>query len=117
MTTKKDPAEELKPCPFCGGEAELDTRQGYMTYKNEMDNRIAVYCTRCPADMGICMKDVEDITPEMVIDLWNTRSRTHELREAFEAGRSQYEYKQCGKVVSKDWKYLTFDDYLKSRGE
>jgi Lar family restriction alleviation protein len=65
---------ELLPCPFCGGVAELDTRQYYRTIKGEMDDRVCVYCTTCNADMGIGKKDVPDVQPEHVIDLWNTRA-------------------------------------------
>lgn len=65
--------EKLLPCPFCGGQAELDTRQPYYTYKNEMGTRIAVYCTKCNADMGVCFEDVPEIEYPSVIEMWNTR--------------------------------------------
>lgn len=35
---------ELKPCPFCGGEANIDFLGGFNVYR--------VRCTKCPCDMG-----------------------------------------------------------------
>ena len=63
-------ADELKPCPFCGGEAR--TVEG-----NEL---IGVVCTRCKAAMGhsiIWLAPDEDPGPcdgdEKCIEAWNTR--------------------------------------------
>lgn len=70
---------ELKPCPFCGGEAELDTMQGYRALSGgHLGNRATVYCTRCGADMGFCYEDApgtpsEDIVNQ-VVDDWNRRA-------------------------------------------
>lgn len=72
-------ADELKPCPFCGGAAELDREQAYRVMKSgHISERAAVYCTRCTADMGFCYADGpgtprEDIVNEMV-DSWNRRT-------------------------------------------
>ena len=52
---------ELKPCPFCGGDAELFKNAGY------------VYCTTvdCPAsELGMVDKN----TDEEAIKQWNTRN-------------------------------------------
>lgn len=66
--------DELKPCPFCGGDAELDTRQGYSQFPNgQRGSRIAAYCRDCGADIGICREDVPSIEPEQVVELWNRR--------------------------------------------
>lgn len=69
-------ANELKPCPFCGGAAELDTRQGY-TYFSRGQYRhgtaVAVYCTECSVQISVCREDVPDIAPEAVIEMWNRR--------------------------------------------
>jgi len=73
MTTKTDIA--LLRCPFCGGQAEMDTRQGYRALgTGRMGNRIAIYCRSCDADMGVCIEDVPDITPEQVAEMWNRRA-------------------------------------------
>ena len=87
MTTKT--YSKLLPCPFCGGDAEMDTRQGYLALgTGRPGNRIAVYCQHCDADMGVCIEDVPDITPEQVAEMWNRRA-------AVEADR-------CGQTPSED---------------
>lgn len=72
-------AEKLLPCPFCDGEAELDTSQMYRALSDgALRHRAAVYCTRCGADMGFCYDDApgtprEDIVNQ-VVDDWNRRA-------------------------------------------
>jgi len=67
--------DKLLPCPFCGGEAELDTHQGYRSMSTgNIGNRVVVYCTKCDADMGTCVEDVPDIHPNEVIERWNRRA-------------------------------------------
>jgi len=83
-------SEELKPCPFCGGEAELDTSQAYRALSGgTLGSRAAVYCARCGADMGFCYEDApgtprEDIVNQ-VVDDWNRRAPSPDMREAVEA--------------------------------
>ena len=54
---------ELKPCPFCGGEAV-----------NKQDGE-PIYCGSCYSSMpyGICEKDM--------IGLWNSRTQNDKLTE------------------------------------
>lgn len=49
--------DELKPCPFCGGEAEIT--------KNEM--RVWVHCTKCYSDTNLYQ------TQKEAVDAWNLR--------------------------------------------
>lgn len=49
--------EELKPCPFCGGEAELFQEYGW-----------AVSCTSC------CVKTLKYRIREKAIKAWNRRA-------------------------------------------
>ena len=85
-------SEELKPCPFCGGEAELDTSQAYRALSGgALGFRAVVYCARCGADMGFCYEDApgtprEDIVNQ-VVDDWNRRAPSPDMREAVEARR------------------------------
>lgn len=66
--------DELKSCPFCGGDAEMDTRQGYTNYFNgRPETGIAIYCRACGVQQMICRGDVPDVEPEHVISLWNAR--------------------------------------------
>ena len=55
--------EELKPCPFCGGQAELRI-VGIGGYKTAYEVR----CLNC----GVGTDYDED--KQSVIDVWNTRS-------------------------------------------
>jgi hypothetical protein len=83
-------SEELKPCPFCGGLAELDTSQAYRALSSgALGSRAAVYCTRCGAEVGFCYEDApgtprEDIVNQ-VVDDWNRRAPSPDMREAVEA--------------------------------
>lgn len=65
---------KLKPCPFCGGVAEMDTLRAYLALgTGRMGHALAVYCTTCSADIAVCYADVPDIQPEQVADMWNKR--------------------------------------------
>lgn len=82
-------SEKLKPCPFCGGLAELDTSQMYRALSDgALRYRAAVYCTRCGADMGFCYDDAPGIPGEdivnQVVDDWNRRAPSPDMREALE---------------------------------
>lgn len=63
----------LKPCPFCGGDAELDTRKWFKSGTGKIEEGIAVYCLQCPAEISIFMADVPDIDDETIASLWNAR--------------------------------------------
>lgn len=91
MTQETKVTQELKPCPFCGGEAEMDTMQGYLIlHSGELDNRSTIYCLDCDAEMGFCHADLDSWQIEAaiknLITAWNTRASTEAadalLREA-----------------------------------
>lgn len=77
--TRQDFEETLKPCPFCGNPAEVDTLRGYSQYPGgKPGTAVAIYCTVCPADMALCR---EDCTGKTTIELleelrtrWNNRT-------------------------------------------
>lgn len=73
--------DELKPCPFCGGDAEMDTRQGYSQFppNGRSGTRIAVYCRDCGAEIGVCREDVPSIEAEQVTEMWNRRAPAAEV--------------------------------------
>ena len=50
---------KLKPCPFCGGEAEV--------WVSDVTNRAIVYCTVCDAQIRIKQNEQE------AIEAWNKR--------------------------------------------
>lgn len=66
---------KLKPCPFCGEPAELDTRRSYRNITTgHLGDAIAIYCMRCVCDLSVCKADVPDIEPEQVAEMWNARA-------------------------------------------
>lgn len=73
-------AEELKPCPFCGEDAEVDTRQAFRHYRTgEPLEQVAVFCTGCCANISWYPGDLNsdrDATEEFCITAWNTRPST-----------------------------------------
>ena len=102
MEDEKDPAEELKPCPFCGGALRVGTDES-------RDIINSVYCEKCSTEMTV---------------LWHTRPSnyrrhfnarwvdTHELedaeRKAFEAGRA---------TVLGGYDFKDFESYQQSKKE
>lgn len=64
-------SDELKPCPFCGGRANI--------YENKIDfaPKWSVGCGDCPANLDVCEDEKADAAR-----CWNTRSVTVELPEA-----------------------------------
>lgn len=69
----------LLPCPFCGGDAEMDTQRSYraMSPRADIGHGVAIYCTKCSADMMHCYEDhagtdKEDLWADLA-GLWNRR--------------------------------------------
>ena len=63
---------ELKACPFCGGEAALDSEEmlpyEILHIKSSITKRwYYIYCTKCLAESSSCL------TEEEAIDSWNRR--------------------------------------------
>lgn len=103
-----DEISELKPCPFCGGEADIFENQG---------ESYPTYCIVCPADTcGYALQD--DFYQErldgknVVLRKWNTRpiedalrQRVAELEGAIRSIDSAYKwynedsYENCISVV------------------
>lgn len=73
-------SDALKPCPFCGGAAKLDTARGYRAADNTAawGNMAAVHCTDCLAEVSFCYEDAPatpgDEIVGMVIGQWNKRA-------------------------------------------
>lgn len=67
-------APDLKPCPFCGGAAEMDERQAFRELvSGRFGTAIAVACLDCGAQVSVCRPDVPDVLPEDVAGMWNQR--------------------------------------------
>lgn len=69
--------EELKPCPFCGGDAEIDTSQSFRHHQNgQLLDQVSVYCVDCSANISWYPGDLDldrYETIEFCIEAWNTR--------------------------------------------
>lgn len=70
-------SDTLKPCPFCGGEAELDRTMERFEYctggpNSVMDYGYWVYCTKCDASLGAI--NVPPSSPEEATRDWNRRA-------------------------------------------
>lgn len=64
--------DELKPCPFCGGEAEVfDYNIACEIYEDDEDGFIAPYTVQCKRQCCFLGKDYE--TKEEAIEVWNRR--------------------------------------------
>jgi len=71
---------KLKPCPFCGGQAELDANQAFRAFvSGDIERSVAVYCTSCSAEISVCVPDVPDIQPEQVVEMWNAQLPVEDL--------------------------------------
>lgn len=59
--------DELKPCPFCGGEALLEpyrARKGY---------EASIQCNQCLCSMSTITYDEEETAIEDIVKAWNRR--------------------------------------------
>lgn len=55
----------LKPCPFCGGKANID---------RDYTNNAYVYCTKCEISTRIYMTGLNSLTgTQQAIEAWNRR--------------------------------------------
>ena len=88
-------ALELKPCPFCGEPAEIDTQQSYRNFMaGRLETGIAVYCVGCGAQTTLCRGDIPDLEPEMVVNLWNARHNLLPAPDLLDALKAYVE-KEC----------------------
>lgn len=91
MTVSKDMGRvEVLPCPFCGGEAETDSQRSYRAlHSGKLGRSVAVYCTKCSADMSFCCEDASGVDPDVLfadmVAAWNKRAvNAHDLVKALE---------------------------------
>ena len=60
--------EELKPCPFCGGDAMVSNVTRKYLLGGETEDRFAISCISCGANGG------DKKTKEECIEIWNRRT-------------------------------------------
>lgn len=68
MTELSGNSEQLKPCPFCGGEAEF-----YMGSYSACTNYVVVKCRKCNAKTEEITGSVAYCAKDVARDLWNRR--------------------------------------------
>lgn len=85
--------QELKPCPFCGGDAD--------EYEGDYGN--GIYCMMCGAMVGepihLEYRTTKRVSIDEAIDAWNTRSeRTCIAEENIDAsyGDCMFVCSECG---------------------
>lgn len=70
--------EVLRCCPFCGGNAESDTAQGFYKSDGSISNAVAIYCTKCDVQMSKLWSEYPELDPDNIIKilrhLWNCRA-------------------------------------------
>lgn len=86
-------SEELKPCPFCGGEAAIyepiTTRFWFVRCSN------GDTCSTCGPDRG---------TRSEAIEAWNTRAeRTCKIDGTYDDEFGIYDHLSCGHVAMRQW--------------
>ena len=87
----KKSSSALLACPFCGGAAESDTMKAFRRMKDgAMSNAVAIYCTKCSAQMSMCHDDHPEYAPEdmltILTEAWNLR-QANEILVAVEGVR------------------------------
>jgi len=68
ITTEEERATTLLPCPFCGGEANLEQ----LLYGGDNGDMSGVVCTVCEA--GVTGYNRRNTTLMSYISQWNTRT-------------------------------------------
>jgi hypothetical protein len=80
--------ETLKPCPFCGGDAELDRQRSFSNFENgRLERQVVIYCLGCDAEISVCHKDGNGAVSDMAAEItarWNRRSANARLVAALE---------------------------------
>lgn len=72
---------ELKPCPFCGGEAyleEFEPHKHFFVELPEYPGGAMITCKKCEGRLSFSGKDAK----EKVIKAWNTRVYPRDVQEA-----------------------------------
>lgn len=74
--------KQLKPCPFCGGEAKVVSGTTHLPFSEEI-NYFKVTCTKCGATPYFSKEDnlyykdnykeIEEKLIQEVIEMWNRR--------------------------------------------
>lgn len=67
---------ELKPCPFCGGEAESKICMSQQTLFSMSKKCIYIMCKECEARTAGYKESVHYSAEEKAIETWNRRTES-----------------------------------------
>ena len=87
-------AEDLKPCPFCGGEAEI---------VEVMDNPPETIAIQCKSGCGVSAHH-KWMDESVLIKRWNTRAE-RTTRLIWNKHDDCFECESCGKGMKPEWAY------------
>ena len=65
-----DKKNELKPCPFCGGEAEMNVKHGSYGYTPDI---YYVKCKRCGQKVEVVSERYKNLS-DIAVGAWNRRA-------------------------------------------
>lgn len=96
---------QLLPCPFCGGEAEVDQTTERFEYgiggpNSVMEYGYYVYCKKCSAGTGAV--DIPPPSEDEAIAEWNRRHLPLSVEIAMDALCSVNEYHTSARVL-REW--------------
>ena len=75
--TNQDKARELMPCPFCGGEPEINEREDECLWSHNIVPWLSVGCQECSFEFDWPAGHDDP----NAIKQWNTRAATHHQQE------------------------------------
>ena len=113
---------KLKPCPFCGGEAELiDGRKSCVVTSNAYARPWTVGCTNTHKCSILMPSTRSYSTAAEAVEAWNTRAeRTCNLRYKLLSRKEQVEavYCECGQELDRlhTWEPLHLPNYCQNCG-
>lgn len=67
--------DKLEPCPFCGGEALLES------YRARKGYEASIQCNQCLCSMSTITYDEEETAIEDVVKAWNRRVENYDEGE------------------------------------
>jgi len=72
-------SDALMPCPFCGGEAEMDTQRSYahLASPHRLGTQVAIYCLACSADIAEDPREIGVSIEDSIYavrERWNART-------------------------------------------